>query len=535
MIAYFMQSAGIASAEHPLLVLWRKPKILGVSSAAACGGLLFGYDLGVTGGVTTLQHWDDKFFPGLGQHEGTSAYCSYNNDLANLWTSSMFLAGAGASIAVLAITNRKMMPYGGLGRRGVMVSGGAAFLIGALLQATAQNWEMLIIGRILLGVGIGFANEAVPPYISEMAPPKLRGGLNMLFQLMTTIGIFVASMVNLGVGGQEWGWRLSLGLACVPAVVFMAGTGFCPDTPNSILEHNPENLEKARETLRMLRPADHDIDAELVEIQNNARETREESFWGSVKMLYSKRHCKQAVATLLIPWFQQFSGINSIMFYAPQLFKVMGNSGNMALVNTCVTTGVNVVATIIGIVFVDKFGRKPLFYVAGVLMFAMQIATGSLAATYIHPWTQFTTGAAGVDPVAARAMVATICLFVTGFAFSWGPLGWLVPSEIHTNQTRTAGMCGTVFSNFIASFIIGQCFNRMLCSMEYGVFFFFAFWMVVMTLYVAFFLPETKDLGVENVMLAWDTVPNLPWRQKRADASLPVNAATDAADPKTDY
>ncbi|CAL8466135.1 g5671 [Coccomyxa elongata] len=515
-----MQSACVVSAERPLSVLWQKPKILGVSSAAACGGLLFGYDLG------------------LGQHQGTSAYCSYNNDAANLWTSSMFLAGAGASIAVLALTNYKLMSKYGLGRRGVMVCGGLAFQVGALLQATAQNWEMLIIGRILLGVGIGFANEAVPPYISEMAPPKLRGGLNMLFQLMTTIGIFVASMVNWGVGEYAWGWRLSLGLACVPAVVFMAGTGFCPDTPNSILEHDPDNIEKARETLQMLRPADHDIDAELVDIQNNARETREESFWGSVGTLYSRRHWKQAVAALLIPWFQQFTGINSIMFYAPQLFKVMGNSGNMALVNTCVTTGVNVVATIIGIVFVDRLGRKPLFYIAGVLMFSMQIITGSLAGHYIHPWTQFSTDAAGgtgVDPAAAKAMVATICLFVTGFAFSWGPLGWLVPSEIHTNQTRTAGMCGTVFVNFIASFIVGQCFNRMLCSMEYGVFFFFAGWMVLMTLYVAFFLPETKDLGVENVMVAWNTVPNMPWNQQRADTRLPVAAATNAADPKTDY
>ncbi|BDA41261.1 Sugar transport protein MST3 [Coccomyxa sp. Obi] len=481
----------MAAADNPLSVLYKKPRILFVSSAAACGGLLFGYDLG---------------------------------------------------IVVLVLTNRKLMHRwgGGLGRRGVMVCGAAAFLFGALLQALAKNWAMLIIGRIFLGVGIGFANESVPPYISEMAPPKLRGGLNMLFQLMTVIGIFVANLVNWRVGAYSWGWQLSLGLACIPAAVFMMGTGLCPDSPNSILEHDPDNVKKARETLQMLRPDDHDFDLELEEIQNNARETREESFWGSVKMLYSRHHWKQAAAALLIPWFQQFSGINSIMFYAPQLFKVMGHSGDVALLNTCVTTGVMVLFTFVGIIFVDKCGRKPLFYVAGMIMFAIQIATGTLANINIHPWTNFTHDAnssSSVNPAASTAMMVTITIFVAAFAFSWGPLGWLVPSEIHTNQTRTAGMCGSVFSNFIASFLVGQCFNRMLCSMEFGVFFFFAGWMVLMTLYVACFLPETKDLGVENVMVAWDTVPSWPWNQKRAraDVMLPRTAVTDATDPKTDY
>ncbi|EIE25408.1 general substrate transporter, partial [Coccomyxa subellipsoidea C-169] len=485
--------------------------ILLVCAAAACGGLLFGYDLGVTGGVTGMPTFLEKFYPHVLTNQKlstSSAYCTFNDHLLTLWTSSMFLAGAGASAHVPFL----FLPLGGLGRRGVMVTGGIAFLIGALLQALAQNIGMLIAGRIFLGIGIGFANEAVPPYISEMAPPSMRGGLNILFQLATTIGIFVASLINWGLEAHADGWRWSLGIALVPALVFTIGVALCPDTPNSVLEHDPDNLAKAE----AMRPEGHDIQEELIDIQRNAKETSGESFWASVAMLYSRGHYKQAMAALLIPFFQQFTGMNAIMFYAPQLFQVLGFGVKASLMNSVITNTVNLVFTFVAIGLVDWTGRKWLFYVAGAIMFGMQIATGAIAAV------NFKNGS--IPAQIANGMLTCICIFVACFSFSWGPLGWLVPSEIHTNQTRTAGMCTTVFVNFIASFIIGQCFNQMMCSMEYGVFLFFAGWVLIMTTWVALCLPETKGIAVENVMDAWATYASPPFH---LFLHTPLNACID--------
>ncbi|KAK9908622.1 hypothetical protein WJX75_000533 [Coccomyxa subellipsoidea] len=448
-----------------LLIL--KPKIFLVCATAACGGLLFGYDLGVTGGVTGMPTFLEKFYPNVihdQQLADSSTYCKFNDHMLTLWTSSMFLAGAVASLIVLLLSNRKLMLGGGLGRRGVMVSGGIAFIIGAALQA--------------------------------------------------------------GVEGLEWGWRLSLGLALVPAVIFTVGTAFCPNTPNSVLEHDPDNVAKATEVLTRFRPNGHDIQLEVLDIQKNAQETREETFWGSISTLYSRRHWKQASAALLIPFFQQFTGMNAIMFYAPQLYQVLGFGVKASLFNSVINNTVNLVATFGAIVAVDALGRKFLFLGAGSIMFVMQIATGSIAAV------SFKNGY--IPPQVGAGMLTTICLFVAGFACSWGPLNWLVPSEIHTNQTRTAGMCGTVFVNFIASFIIGQFFNQMLCSMQYGVFLFFAGWLAILTVWVAFCLPETKGIAVETVMDAWATVPNWPWKQKRVSCDLPetnprITGATNGA------
>ncbi|CAL8462024.1 g1555 [Coccomyxa elongata] len=241
-----------------------------------------------------------------------------------------------------------------LGRRGVMVSGGVAFFLGALMLASAWHWAQLVEGRIFVGIGIGFINASVPTYISEVAPPNLRGGLNMLFQLMTAIGIFAASVINWGVAHYSWGWRFSLGNVCFLALNFIINAALCPDSPNSILEHDPANVQRARKTLQELRPDNYDVDQELEEIRTNAIKTRMQSFSGSLNLLFSRPHRKQAMAAMLIPYFQQFSGISFLMFYAPQLFNITGNSVDTALAITCLFTGVNVLGTIIGILCVDE-------------------------------------------------------------------------------------------------------------------------------------------------------------------------------------
>ncbi|XP_009596744.1 sugar transport protein MST4-like [Nicotiana tomentosiformis] len=162
---------------------------------AATGGLMFGYDIGVSGGVTSMNPFLKKFFPTVYKRtkdQGlNSNYCKYDNQGLQLFTSSLYLAGLTATFFASYTTRR-------LGRRLTMLIAGCFFIVGVILNAAAQDLAMLIIGRILLGCGVGFANQAVPLFLSEIAPTRIRGGLNILFQLNVTIGILFANLVNYG-------------------------------------------------------------------------------------------------------------------------------------------------------------------------------------------------------------------------------------------------------------------------------------------------------------------------------------------------
>ncbi|KAI4311276.1 hypothetical protein MLD38_036182 [Melastoma candidum] len=194
---------------------------------AATGGLMFGYDVGVSGGVTSMPHFLKKFFPVVyrrtQQRNLDSNYCKYDNQGLQLFTSSLYLAGLTATFFA-SYTTRK------LGRRLTMLVAGLFFVVGVAFNAAAENLAMLIVGRILLGCGVGFANQAVPLFLSEIAPTRIRGGLNILFQLNVTIGILFANLVNYATNKIKggWGWRLSLGLAGIPAALLTLGALMVP-------------------------------------------------------------------------------------------------------------------------------------------------------------------------------------------------------------------------------------------------------------------------------------------------------------------
>jgi sugar porter (SP) family MFS transporter len=477
-------AAGTRASQYNAKTTWYVV-VLGV--IAASGGLLFGYDLGVTGGVVAMPNFLEHFFPEvLLAQESADPYCAYENQKLQAFTSSLFLSGAFFSI-IANFTNKKF------GRQIVMVIGGLAFCIGSILCAFAQNLAMLVIGRVMLGWGVGFANQAVPLYLSEIAPPQTRGTLNVLFQMATTIGIWVSQWINYGT--QHWtthGWRLSLGLAIVPALILFLGSLVIPDTPNSLVYRG--QAEKARRVLERVRGTSA-VDAEFEDIVEACQIAN--AVEGKWRELFSRRYRPQLTASVLIPFFQQFTGINTIMFYASQLFVVLGAGQNAALLNTAIIGAVNVGSTIIAIILVDRLGRKGLFLEGGIQMFICFVVVAAVMGTGFNK----TTGA--IPNGSAAAILAFECLFTAGFAWSWGPLGWLVPSEIHNIETRSLGQSITVCVNFLFSFIIGQCYLTMLCKMEWGTYVFFAFWVAVMTFYAMFFLPETKGVPIEEMAFVW--------------------------------
>ncbi|KAL9303630.1 hypothetical protein ACSQ67_020893 [Phaseolus vulgaris] len=216
----------------------------------AFGGLIFGYDLGILGGVTSMDPFLKKFFPTIYEKENNmkpSDYqiCKFDNQTLTLFTSSRIWS---------LLLRQSLHPSVSrvFGRRLGMISGVCSFLLGLGLNAFAQHVWMLIVGRILLGFGIGFANRSVPIYVSEVAPYKFRGALNMMFQLAITIGIFIANVLNYVFAKMEngEGWRYSLGFAAVPAIMIIIGAIFLPDSPSSLIERDP-NEDAKKELIKI--------------------------------------------------------------------------------------------------------------------------------------------------------------------------------------------------------------------------------------------------------------------------------------------
>lgn len=212
--------------------------------------------------------------------------------------------------------------------------------------------------------------QSVPLYLSEMAPPNLRGMLNMSFQLMVTIGILIANIINYGNAKikPEWGWRVSLGIATIPATIFTLGSLFLPDTPNSLIERGEE--ENAKIVLQKIRGTD-DVKIEFDHMR--AASTEANIINHSMFNILNRKYRPQLTMAIFIPFFQQFTGINVIMFYAPVLFKTIGFKDNASFVSAIITGLVNVFATLVSISTVDKFGRKILFLQGGTHMFICQV------------------------------------------------------------------------------------------------------------------------------------------------------------------
>ncbi|KAI3725038.1 hypothetical protein L1987_64811 [Smallanthus sonchifolius] len=260
---------------------------------------------------------------------------------------------------------------------------------------------------------------AIPLYLSEMAPTHLRGGLNMMFQLATTLGIFSANMINYGTSNlDQWGWRLSLGLAAAPALLMTVSGIFLPETPNSLIEQG--SREKGRKVLERIRGTQH-VDAEF------------EDMIDASEMANSIKHLSGTF------WKR---GIDR---------SYTGFKGNASLYASALTGAVLTLSTLVtvGIILGLKFGDE------------QELSKGY-----------------------SIAVVIVICLFVAAFGRSWGPLGWTVPSEIFPLETRSAGQSIRVALNLFFTFIIAQSFLSLLCGLKFGLFLFFAGWIIVMTVFV---------------------------------------------------
>lgn len=421
----------------------------------ALGGLLYGYDMGVISGA--LLYLKDDI--------------PLNAFTEGLVVSSM-LVGAIVGAGLSGPLSEKF------GRRRLVFMISIVFIIGALILALAPTMEILVLGRVIIGLAVGGSTAIVPVYLSELAPTDARGSLSSLNQLMITIGILASYLVNYAFAPIE-GWRWMLGLAVVPSLVLMIGVIFMPESPRWLLEKRGEKA--ARDVMNLTYPAseiDHEIE-NMKKINQIADNT-----WTVLKSPW-------LLSTIIIgsvfALLQQLIGINAIIYYAPKIFATAGLGESTAILSTVGIGVVNVLVTIFAISIIDKIDRKKLLVIGNIGMVASLLIMSGLI------WL------IGVNS-AVWIILISLTTFIIFFGVSWGPVLWVMLPELFPMRARGAatGIAALVLS--IGSLLVAQFFPVLTDVLEVQqVFLIFAVIGIIAMVFVIKFLPETRGRSLEQI------------------------------------
>jgi len=377
--------------------------VYAVACVAALGGLLFGYDIGIISGALLFIEKDFPLTPFL----------------TGVVVSSILLGaviGAGASGA---LGDR-------LGRRKMVLVAALIFAAGAVGMALSPTVGVLIFFRIVAGLAVGAASALVPTYISEISPTDMRGSLSSVFQLAITLGILLAYLVNFALAGAG-AWRWMLGLAAVPAAVLFVGMYLVPETPRWLIKN--EFMDEARAVLRRSRGRE-DVEGEIEEIQ---QVEREESQTG-VRELLSPWVRPMLIVGVGLAMLQQFSGINTIIYYAPTIIKNTGLGDSASILATVGIGVVNVLFTLVAIWLIDRLGRKKLL-LGG--LSGMTLGTVLLGLGFALP---------SLSGIVSWITLGAMLLYIASFAASFGPIVWVMLPKIFPLQARGSGVGATAKS-----------------------------------------------------------------------------------------
>jgi len=427
------------------------------AAITALGGLLFGYDTGVVSGALLFLKKD---FGGLS---------SFQQELV---TSLLLVGAAIGALAAGRVADR-------IGRRPTVMITALVFIVGVLLAALTPTYPLLLIARVIIGLAVGSASATVPLYIGEIVPPRVRGGLVSLNQLAITAGILVSYLIDYGLssGGN---WRLMFGLAVIPAAALLAGMFFQRESPHWLIRQGRE--DEARAVLGQLRDSG-DIEAEISEVREIAQRQ------GGTRELLSRNVRPLLYVGVLLAVFQQITGINTVIYYAPSLLQGAGFGNSAALLANVVNGVVNVGMTIVAVWLLDRAGRRPLL-LTGTVGMAVGMAVTALAFL------------GGSQLTGALAVVAVLGLLIyTGsFAIGLGPVFWLLIAEIYPLKIRGAAMSVASMANWAANFVVTVSFLTLLNAISgVGVFFLFGFLTLVALAYFWRKVPETKGRSLQQI------------------------------------
>jgi sugar porter (SP) family MFS transporter len=432
-----------------------------ISGAAitALGGLLFGYDTGVISGAL--------LFIGKDFHNLTS----FDKELLT----SILLIGAliGALVAGRIADT--------IGRRPTVLITAAVFVGGVMLAAFSPSYDVLVAARVIIGLAVGSASMVVPLYIGEVVPSRIRGALVSFNQLAITLGILVSYLVDYGLASTE-NWRLMFGLAAIPAVLMFVGMLFQKESPHWLVAHGRE--EEARKVFSRVRD-EGDINAEIDEVKELSRQEQT-----SFKDLLGPRIRHVVGIGVLLAVFQQVTGINTVIYYAPTLLASAGLGSSAALLANVVNGAVNVGMTIVAIWLLDRTGRRPL----------LLVGTTGMAVGMIVVATTFLVGGDHLKGSAALIAIAGLLIYTGSFAVGLGPVFWLLISEIYPVRIRGQAMSVATMANWGANFVVTVSFLTLLSAIgNAGTFFLFGGLSLVAVAYFRWQVPETKNRTLQEI------------------------------------
>ncbi|HEY1580224.1 MAG TPA: sugar porter family MFS transporter [Terracidiphilus sp.] len=430
-----------------------------VSTIAGLGGILYGFDMGVIAAVMVFVR--ESF--------------ALSTRMEEIVVSVVLVGVMSGAIAGGGIADR-------VGRRSTLVWGGIIFLLGSLLALWSPNVLILIVARGLLGIAIGFTSVTAPVYVSELAPPQSRGRLIGLYQFALTIGIVLADLAGYWLAGQH-AWRTMIGLGAVPAALFLALVFTLPESPRWLFAQN-----RVTEMESVLSSYTDASGARLlIEEIRAALAIPVEQRWSELWKPAVRTSLFIAVGFTLL---QQVTGINTIIYYGPHIFALAGITSNKSAIFATLLVGVtNMLATIIALVLVDRIGRKPLLY-AGVG--GMTVCLILLAYSFHAP------NAFGAAP----GVVATICLmvYITCFAFSMGPIAWILVAEVFPLRVRGRGVAAASLGSGASNFVVSMTFLSLIKAVGSSTtFLLYAGFCILTLLFVFFVVPETRGRGLETI------------------------------------
>lgn len=458
--------------------MYNKNFVWFMAAIAATGGLLFGFDTGVISGAIPFMQDDLKIS---------------KSEIENITTFALIGAMIGALVSGYLSDK--------LGRKNVILAAAIIFLFGATWCGIAPDVSNLRAARIFLGIGIGVASFSTPLYIAEISPAKIRGTLVSMFQLLITVGLLGAFLSDSAIADNTDAscWRTMFYVGVVPALILLVGMLILPESPRWLISKGRE--EEAKSIMQKYEdPAV--IDSEINTMKMDLRQDSEQM--GLAETFTKKWMFYPLMLAVMIMFFQQAVGINTVIYYGPSIFQKAGFADSEAAVMAQVSVGVvNVIFTIVSLFLIDKLGRRKLFFLG---MIGMVVTLLMIAGCFINLDKMGDTGRYGI--------VGSMLLYIAFFAVSMGPLGWLIITEVFPVKVRGVGSSIGSVANWTCDALIVWTFFKMITKITdlfngnesygtAGAFCVFAIVALIGIVWGYFFLPETKGKKLDEIEAHW--------------------------------
>ncbi|WP_347159485.1 sugar porter family MFS transporter [Pontibacter chitinilyticus] len=431
-------------------------KVFVWSVVVALAGFLFGFDTAVISGAERA--------------------------IQQVWNLSVIEHGFTVSIALFGTVIGALVggiPSDRLGRKPTLIWIAIFYLVSAVGSALAHDWYLFLFFRFLGGLGVGASSVAAPMYISEIAPADSRGRLVALFQFNVVFGILIAFLSNYllgGTGPQDWRWMM--GVEAFPAVAFLIGMLLVPESPRWLILKKNKTAE-AEAILQVANPRS-DVFRIVEEIIRTAKIDRRDA-----EPFFSKKYSTPIMLAMLFAFFNQLSGINAIIYYAPRIFEMTGLGPSSALLSSAGVGLVNFLFTLLALNFIDRFGRRKLMLIG---------SFGLISTLALVSWSFFTENFQGY------AVPVYLFIYIAFFAFSQGAVIWVFISEIFPNQVRASGQALGSFTHWLLAAIIAFAFPYVAETLGGGqTFLIFCIMMVLQLIFVWRLMPETKGTSLEQI------------------------------------